>query len=116
VVGVECMHCRYWVANFCEDIDVDFILDHALCMKAIHRGKVKNDRIDSFKTTSLMRGGNLPLAYTYPKEMRATRDLLRRRTKLVRHGAHLKAHVSNTTSQYNLPTHKVNLKNVSARE
>ena len=63
-----------------------------------------------------MRGGNFPLAYVYPKEMRATRDLLRRRTKLVRHGAHLKVHFSNTTSQYNLPTHKVNLKNVSARE
>ncbi|VAW87980.1 hypothetical protein MNBD_GAMMA16-2203, partial [hydrothermal vent metagenome] len=27
-----------------------------------------------------------------------------------------KAHVSNTTSQYNLPPNKVNLKNVNARE
>jgi transposase len=116
VVGVECMHCWYWAADFCEDIGVDFILGHALYMKAIHGGKAKNDRIDSFKIASFMRGGNFPLAYTYPKEMRATRDLLRRRTKLVRHGAHLKAHVSNTTSQYILPTHKVNLKNVSARE
>ncbi len=69
-----------------------------------------------FKIANLIRGGNFPLAYVYPKEMRATRDLLRRRTKLVRHGAHLKAHVNNTTSQYNLPTHKVNLKDVSARE
>ncbi len=48
--------------------------------------------------------------------MRATRDLLRRRTKIVQHGAHLKAHVANTTSQYNLPPNKVNLKNVCARE
>ena len=52
----------------------------------------------------------------FTQKMRATRDLLRRRTKLVRHGAHLKAHVSNTTSQYNLPPSKVNLKNVGARE
>ena len=116
VVGVECMHCWYWVSDFCEALGVDFILGHALYMKAIHGGKAKNDRIDSFKIATLMRGGNFPLAYVYPKEMRATRDLLRRRTKLVRHGAHLKAHVSNTTSQYNLPAHKVNLKNVSARE
>jgi hypothetical protein len=63
-----------------------------------------------------MRGGNFPLAYNYPKKMRATRDLLRRRMKIVRHGAHLKAHVANTTSQYNLPQNKVNLKNVCARE
>jgi len=116
VVGVECMHCWYWVADYCEEIGVDFILGHALYMKAIHGGKAKNDRIDSFKIAKLMRGGNFPLAYTYPKEMRATRDLLRRRMKIVRHGADLKAHVVNTTSQYNLPPNKLNLKNVCARE
>jgi len=116
VVGVECMHCWYWIADFCEEINVDFILGHALYMKAIHGGKAKNDRIDSFKIAKLIKGGNFPLAYVYPKEMRATRDLLRRRLKIVRHGAHLKAHVANTTSQYNLPPNKVNLKNVCARE
>jgi transposase len=110
------MHCWYWVSDFCEDLGVDFILGHALYMKAIHGGKAKNDRIDSFKIANLMRGGNFPLAYVYPKEMRATRDLLRRRLKIVRHGANLKAHVANTTSQYNLPPNKVNLKNVTARE
>ncbi len=115
VIGVECMHCWYWVADFCEQQGIAFILGHALYMRAIHGGKAKNDRIDSMKITQLMRGGNFPLAYVYPKEMRATRDLLRRRTNLVRHGANLKAHVSNTTSQYNLPPHQVNLKNVSAR-
>lgn len=116
VVGVECMHCWYWVSDFCNDLGVNFILGHALYMKAIHGGKAKNDRIDSFKITKLIRGGNFPLAYVYPKKMRATRDLLRRRTKIVRHGADLKAHVTNTTSQYNLPPNKVNLKNKGARE
>lgn len=85
-------------------------------MRAIHGGKTKNDRIDSYKIATLMRGGNFPLAYVYPKAMRATRDLLRRRTRIVRHGADLKAHVANTTSQYNLPPNRVNLKNVCARE
>ena len=116
VVGVECMHCWYWVADFCDDIGVVFILGHALYMKAIHGGKAKNDRIDSFKISNLIRGGNFPLAYVYPKAMRATRDLLRRRMKIVHHGADLKAHVVNTTSQYNLPPNKVNLKNKVARE
>jgi len=41
VVGVECMHCWYWVADFCEETGIDFILGHALCMKAIHGGKAK---------------------------------------------------------------------------
>ena len=110
------MHCWYWVVDFCESHNIDFILGHALYMKAIHGGKAKNDRIDSYKIAKLIRGGNFPLAYVYPKEMRATRDLLRRRIKIVRHGADLKAHITNTTSQYNLPPHNVNLKNPSARE
>jgi hypothetical protein len=97
VVGVECMHCWHWASGFCNEIGVYFILGHALYMKAIHGGKAKNDRIDSFKIASLMRGGNFPLVYIYPKEMRATRDLLRRRMKIVQHGANQKPHVANTT-------------------
>src|SRR5262249_28183776 len=45
----------------------------------------------------------LPQAYVYPAEMRATRDLLRRRCHLVRKRAELLAHIHNTNSQYNLP-------------
>lgn len=41
VVGVECMHCWYWVADFCNDQSIDFILGHALYMKAIHGGKAR---------------------------------------------------------------------------
>jgi transposase len=72
-------------------------------MKAIHGGKAKNDKIDSQKIAALLRGGMLPEAYVYPAEMRATRDLLRRRTHLMRKRAELLAHVQNTNSQYNLP-------------
>ncbi len=90
-------------SDFCEEINVDFILGHALYMEVIHGGKAKSDRIDSFKIANLIRGGGFPLAYTYPKEMRVTRHLLRRRVKLVCHDANLKAYVGNTTSQYNLP-------------
>jgi transposase len=45
----------------------------------------------------------LPQAYVYPAEMRATRDLLRRRMYLTRKRAELLAHIQNTNSQYNLP-------------
>mgnify|MGYP003668547129 FL=1 len=103
VIGVECMHCWYWIADFCEARGIEFILGHALYMRAIHGGKAKNDRIDSHKIAMLMRGGNFPLAYVYPQELRATRDLLRRRSKLVRYSGQFKAHVSNTATQYNQP-------------
>ena len=72
-------------------------------MKAIHGGKAKNDKIDAHKIAVLLRGGMLPQAYVYPAEMRATRDLLRRRCHLVRKRAELLAHIHNTNSQYNLP-------------
>ena len=72
-------------------------------MKAIHGGQAKNDKIDSQKIATLLRGGMLPKAYVYPAKMRATRDLLRRRTHLRRKRAELLAHGQNTNSQYNLP-------------
>lgn len=116
VVGAECMHCWYWVSDLCLKYGFEFVLGHALYMKAIHGGKTKNGRIDSYKIAMLLRGGNFPIAYTYPQKMRATRDLLRRRTRIVRHGADLKAHVTNTFSQYNLPAHNLNLRYPNARQ
>jgi transposase len=103
VVAVECIFTWYWLADLCADEGIPFVLGHALYMKAIHGGKATNDKIDSQKIAALLRGGMLSQAYVYPAQMRATRDLLRRRTHLMRKRAELLAHVQNTNSQYNLP-------------
>ena len=103
IIAVECMFSWYWVADFCENSNIPFILGHALYMKAIHGGKAKNDKIDSYKIASLIRGGTFPVAYVYPAKMRATRDLLRRRIHLTRKRAELVTHIHNTNTQYNLP-------------
>jgi transposase len=103
VVAVECIFTWYWLADLCTQEGIPFVLGHALYMKAIHGGKAKNDKIDSQKIAALLRGGMLPQAYVYPAEMRATRDLLRRRMHLMRKRAELLAHIQNTNSQYNLP-------------
>jgi transposase len=102
VVGVECMFCWYWVADLCEDNGIPFVLGHALYMKAVHGGKAKNDKIDSKKIAHLLLGCTFPQAYVYPRALRATRDLLRRRMYFVRHRAELVTHIQNTASQYNL--------------
>lgn len=73
-------------------------------MKAIHGGKAKNDRIDAYKIAIILRGEMFPYSYVYPSEWRSTRDLLRRRLRLVRHRGQLMSHVQNTHHQYNLPT------------
>ena len=96
VVGVECIFTWYWLADLCQQEGIAFVLGHALSMKAIHGGKAKNDKIDAHKSAVLLRGGMLPQAYVDPAEMRATRDLLRRRCHLVRKRAELLAHIHNT--------------------
>jgi len=103
VVCVECIFTWYWLADLCTQEGIPFVLGHALYMKAIHGGKAKHDKIDAQKIAVLLRGGMLPQAYVYPADMRATRDLLRRRLHLVRHRAELLTHVQQTNSQYNLP-------------
>ncbi len=102
IVGVECMFAWYWLADLCQKEAIPFVLGHALYMKAIHGGKAKNDRIDAGKIARLLRGGTFPLAYAYPKGMRETRDLLRRRTYLVRKRAELMTHLQILNAQYNL--------------
>ncbi len=102
VVGAECVFCWYWLADFCTAEGIPFVLGHALYMRAIHGAKAKNDRIDANKIARLLRGGNFPLSYAYPQEMRATRDLLRRRLYVVRQRGLLLAHAQNTHHQYNL--------------
>jgi transposase len=102
VVSVECMYGWYWLADVCHEQQLPFVLGHALYMCAIHGGKAKNDRIDSDKIARLLKGGNFPIAYAYPKGMRETRDLLRRRMYLVRQRAALLTHVQIVNSQYNL--------------
>lgn len=101
-MAVECIFTWYWIADLCREHDIPFVLGHALYMKAIHGGKAKNDKVDSHKIAVLLKGGMMPTAYVYPAEMRATRDLLRRRTHFMRKRAELFTHIQNTGHQYNL--------------
>lgn len=102
VVGVECVFCWYWLADVCAGEGIEFVLGHALYMKLIHGGKSKDDKIDSQKLAMMLRGGMFPLAYVYPEEMRATRDLTRRRMFFVNKRAELMKHIGMTFQQYNI--------------
>ena len=116
VVGAECMFTWYWLADLCLEEKIKFILGHALYMKAIHGGKKKDDKLDSEKIARLMRGGTFPLSYVYPREMRATRDLVRRRMFLVRRRSELLAHVQLMNQQYNHDPFEKMLKYASNRD
>ena len=49
VVAVECIFTWYWLADWCADEGLPFVLGHALSMQAIHGVKAKNNKIDSKK-------------------------------------------------------------------
>jgi transposase len=72
-------------------------------MKAVHGSKTKCDRQDAEAIARLLKGGNFPPAYAYPRERRGLRDLLRARLRLVRQRAELYGHVHTARRQANLP-------------
>ena len=121
VIGCESTFNWYWLADLCRERKLKFLLGHALYLKAIHGGKTKSDRIDSEKLAMLLRGGNFPLSYVYPREMRATRDLLRRRNTIVRRRSATIVHVQTVNHQENLPafekkiSYKTNRQHIAQR-
>lgn len=103
IIGCESTFNWYWLADACQERQYPFILGHALYLKAIHGGKTKSDPIDSEKLARIIRGGNFPLSHVYPKEGRASRDLMRRRTHFVRRRAEALTHIQLVHYQHNLP-------------
>jgi transposase len=103
VMGVECMFKWYWLADFCDEHGIPFVLGHALEMKAVHGRKSGNDRLDAERIARLLESGMFPVAYVYPTKMRSSRDVMRRRSYLVNQRSSLLAHIQVTNLQYNLP-------------
>jgi len=103
VIGVECMFKWYWLADLCDEHGIPFVLGHALEMKAVHGRKSGNDKLDAERIARLLGSGMFPVAYVYPKEMRSTRDVMRRRSYLVNQRSSLITHIQVTNQQYNLP-------------
>jgi transposase len=103
VLAAACLFPWYWLADLCAEHGLPCVLGHALSMPAIPGGKAKNDQIDAQKIVVLRRGGLLPQASVSPAEMRATRDLRRRRMPLARQRGALLAPVHTPHSQDQLP-------------
>ena len=112
-VGVESMHSYYWLADKCIEEKIPFYLGHAYYMKAIHGGKKKNDKTDSKTIADLMRSNNLPVGYVYPKKLRSTRDLLRRRTRFMKIRAETYTHIQTIFRQHCM---NINPKEVKTRK
>lgn len=116
LVGCECVHSWYWLADCCRREGIPFALGHAWAMKAVHGSKTKSDRQDAEAIARLLRGGTFPPAYAYPAERRGLRDRLRTRLRLVRQRAELYGHIHTVRRQLNLEPVGSDVKYRSKRE
>jgi len=96
------VHVRwYWLSDLCKKQKILFLIGHALYMKAIHAARPRTTASTPTRSPLAARR-QLPLAYVYPKGMRETRDLLRRRSFFVRLRSGLFTHLQILNIQYNL--------------
>lgn len=83
-IVVESTFNWYWLVDGLRDAGFSVCLAHTLGLSMITGAKVKTDRRDAFALAKLLLAGLIPQAYIYPAETRPVRDLLRRRSHLVR--------------------------------
>jgi transposase len=99
-VAVESTFNWYWL--------VDGLMDHGYRAQLVHAAAVPqyaglkhgNDDTDACHLATLMRLGILPLGHIYPRAQRPTRDLLRRRSHLVRIAVSMMLSMLATWSRY----------------
>jgi transposase len=84
-VAVESTYNWYWLVDGLMDAGYCVHLAHAPALPQYSGLKHVDDEHDARWLAHLLRLGLLPTGYIYPKAERAVRDLLRKRSQLVRH-------------------------------
>jgi transposase len=82
-VVVESTYNGYWIVDALKEAGYRVHLGNPAAIKPYEGIKHSNDYDDAFHLANLLRLGILPEGYIFPKEERATRDLLRKRLMLV---------------------------------
>ncbi len=83
-VAVESTFNWYWLVDGLMDLGYQLHLVNTSAVKQYEGLKFTDDRHDARWLAHLLRLGILPTGYIYPRQERAIRDLLRRRSKLVK--------------------------------
>jgi transposase len=92
-VVLEATYGWYWAADVLADAGAAVHLAHPLGVKGFAYRRVKNDVRDASDLADLLRMGRLPEAWIAPPPVRARRELIRHRHKLVQASTSLKAQV-----------------------
>jgi transposase len=83
-IGIEATNNWYWLVDGLREADYKVRLAHPPGIEGNKGKKRTNDYDDAFHLAHLLRVNNFPDAYIYPKEDRPLRDLIRKRSLLVR--------------------------------
>jgi transposase len=83
LVVLEATYGWYWAADVLAGAGAEVRLAHPLGVKAFSYRRVKNDERDAADLADLARMGRLPQAWIAPPEIRALREVVRYRHKLV---------------------------------
>ena len=83
LVVLEATYGWYWAADVLEQAGAEVRLAHPLGVKAFSYRRVKNDERDAADLADLLRAGLLPEAWIAPPQVRAVREVVRYRHKLV---------------------------------
>ena len=82
-VVLEATYGWYWAAGVLAEAGAEVHLAHPLGVRAFSYRRVKNDERDASDLADLLRMGRLPEAWIAPAEVRALREVIRYRHKLV---------------------------------
>ena len=83
-IAVESTYNWYWLVDELMDAGYTVKLVNTVAVKVYDGLKYTSDEHDARHLAHLLRLGILPTGYIYPKGERAVRDLLRKRSQLVR--------------------------------
>ena len=83
-IAVESTFNWYWLVDGCKDAGHRVHLANTTAIQQYSGLKYSDDHTDAWWLAEMLRLGILPEGYIYPKESRPLRDLLRKRSQLVR--------------------------------
>jgi transposase len=91
----------YWLNDLLEANGIQLTLAHAKYLKAISYAKVKTDKVDSQTLAVLLRQGLIPPAHKISKELRALRDTMRIRLRLVQQRGNTLRRLKSIAAKFN---------------
>jgi transposase len=115
-VVLEATYGWYWAVDVLQDAGASVHLAHPLGVKGFAYRRVKNDARDAADLADLLRMGRLPEAWIAPPAVRALREQVRHRAKLVAMRSSLKAQVHAVLAKQGVPVPVSDLFGVGGRK